>query len=81
MSDSPNPMKCPRRETDLEYVGTKAFHEGTRWVSSANSASCSSTRSGSTFASASGVGGSSCSSMASVKSFVHTDAEPAAARA
>jgi hypothetical protein len=31
MSDVTNPMKCPRCETDLNYVGTKSFHEGTRW--------------------------------------------------
>jgi hypothetical protein len=31
MSSDNNPMKCPRCETDLSYVGTKAFHEGTRW--------------------------------------------------
>ena len=31
MSNNINPMKCPRCETDLGYVGTKAFHEGTRW--------------------------------------------------
>ena len=31
MSAEPNPMKCPRCETDLAYVSTKAFHEGTRW--------------------------------------------------
>ena len=23
-----NPMKCPRCETDLQYKGTKEFHEG-----------------------------------------------------
>lgn len=26
-----NPMQCPLCEKDLTYVGTKAFHEGTRW--------------------------------------------------
>lgn len=26
-----NPMFCPRCETILKYVGTKKFHEGTRW--------------------------------------------------
>ena len=31
MSDATNPMKCPRCDTDLDYVGTKSFHEGTRW--------------------------------------------------
>jgi hypothetical protein len=31
MSAEPNPMLCPRCETALEYVGTKSFHEGTRW--------------------------------------------------
>ncbi len=30
-SNDPNPMKCSRCETDIEYVGTKSFHEGTRW--------------------------------------------------
>src|SRR5262245_54404888 len=30
MGTSPSPMKCPRRETDLGYVGTRAFHAGTR---------------------------------------------------
>ena len=30
-SDGPNPMKCPRCETDLAHVGAKSFHEGTRW--------------------------------------------------
>jgi hypothetical protein len=31
MANESNPMKCPRCETDLGYVGTKKFHEGTRW--------------------------------------------------
>jgi hypothetical protein len=31
MSNGINPMKCPRCETNLQYVGAKAFHEGTRW--------------------------------------------------
>ena len=31
MSDAVDPMKCPRCDTDLNYVGTKSFHEGTRW--------------------------------------------------
>lgn len=26
-----NPMSCPRCNTELEYVGTRKFHEGTRW--------------------------------------------------
>jgi hypothetical protein len=26
-----HPLSCPRCERALEYVGTKAFHEGTRW--------------------------------------------------
>jgi len=26
-----DPMNCPRCETRLNYVGTKRFHEGTRW--------------------------------------------------
>lgn len=25
-----NPMICPRCDTDLEYVGAKRFHEGSR---------------------------------------------------
>jgi hypothetical protein len=31
MSTTPDPMQCPRCEAPLDYVGTKAFHEGTRW--------------------------------------------------
>jgi hypothetical protein len=31
MSDVSNPMRCARCDTDLKYVGTKSFHEGTRW--------------------------------------------------
>lgn len=31
MSNGPDPMKCPRCETDLAFVGTKQFHEGKRW--------------------------------------------------
>jgi hypothetical protein len=31
MSKNPDPMKCPRCETELGYVGTKTFHEGTKW--------------------------------------------------
>jgi len=27
-SRNPDPMKCPRCETDLRYTGTKEFHEG-----------------------------------------------------
>ena len=26
-----NPMACPRCDQALQYVGTKKFHEGTRW--------------------------------------------------
>ncbi len=28
----PNPITCPRCHCDLNYVGTKALHEQTRWV-------------------------------------------------
>ena len=31
MDHNPNPMMCPRCNTELGYVGTKAFHEGHRW--------------------------------------------------
>jgi DNA-directed RNA polymerase subunit RPC12/RpoP len=31
MSNTINPMVCSRCKTDLSYVGTKSFHEGTRW--------------------------------------------------
>ena len=24
-------LRCPRCDTDLKYIGTKEFHEGTRW--------------------------------------------------
>jgi hypothetical protein len=27
----PDPMDCSRCDTRLEFVGTKKFHEGTRW--------------------------------------------------
>ena len=27
----PDPMSCPRCDIHIEYVGTKKFHEGTRW--------------------------------------------------
>jgi hypothetical protein len=27
----PNPITCPRCNCELNYVGTKSFHEGTRW--------------------------------------------------
>ena len=30
-SQSANPMICARCETGIDYVGTKRFHEGTRW--------------------------------------------------
>ena len=26
-----DPIVCPRCETKLEFVGTRDFHEGTRW--------------------------------------------------
>src|SRR5438552_18214341 len=26
-----SPIYCPRCDRPLDYVGTKAFHEGTRW--------------------------------------------------
>lgn len=26
-----NPLSCPRCDKKLNYVGTKRFHEGTRW--------------------------------------------------
>lgn len=29
--DAPHPIRCPRCQTALEYVGTKRFHEGTMW--------------------------------------------------
>lgn len=28
---TPNPIRCPRCITDLDFVGTKRFHEGTKW--------------------------------------------------
>jgi uncharacterized protein YbaR (Trm112 family) len=28
---SMDPMTCPRCNEQLKYVGTKKFHEGTRW--------------------------------------------------
>ena len=31
MLDSMNPMMCPRCNAPLKFVGTKKFHEGTRW--------------------------------------------------
>jgi hypothetical protein len=27
----PDPITCPRCNRKLDYVGTKAFHEGSRW--------------------------------------------------
>ena len=27
----PSPLRCPRCDRGLDYIGTKAFHEGTRW--------------------------------------------------
>ena len=31
MADDMDPMVCPRCTTTLDFVGTKRFHEGTRW--------------------------------------------------
>ena len=31
MEPEVDPIVCPRCRCDLDYVGTKAFHEGTRW--------------------------------------------------
>lgn len=31
MNHTSDPMKCPRCQTELTFVGTKGFHEGTRW--------------------------------------------------
>jgi len=31
LENSDNPIMCPRCRRELTYVGTKAFHEGTRW--------------------------------------------------
>ena len=31
MTDGPDPMQCPRCDRALQFVGTKRFHEGTRW--------------------------------------------------
>jgi hypothetical protein len=31
MQQDADPLKCPRCETALQYVGTKSFHERTRW--------------------------------------------------
>jgi ribosomal protein S27AE len=31
MADEMDPMSCPRCATGLDFVGTKRFHEGTRW--------------------------------------------------
>ena len=31
MTTSTNPLQCPRCGVELDYVGTKKFHEGTRW--------------------------------------------------
>lgn len=30
-TDDPNPIFCAACKRDLEYVGTKRFHEGTNW--------------------------------------------------
>ncbi len=29
--DPDSPLRCPRCERALDFVGTKKFHEGTRW--------------------------------------------------
>jgi uncharacterized C2H2 Zn-finger protein len=31
INHEPHPMNCPRCDMRLEFVGTKKFHEGTRW--------------------------------------------------
>ena len=31
MTEEVDPMHCPRCSAPLDYVGTKRFHEGTRW--------------------------------------------------
>jgi predicted RNA-binding Zn-ribbon protein involved in translation (DUF1610 family) len=31
MTTSTNPLKCHRCGVELDYVGTKKFHEGNRW--------------------------------------------------
>lgn len=31
MDNQHDPMRCPRCDDPLHYVGTKSFHEGTRW--------------------------------------------------
>ncbi len=31
MESSNDPMRCTRCATALDFVGTKRFHEGTRW--------------------------------------------------
>ena len=31
MTTGANPLLCPRRAVELDYVGTKKFHEGARW--------------------------------------------------
>jgi len=31
MADQNNPIACPCCNLNLNYVGTKNFHEGTRW--------------------------------------------------
>ena len=31
MTSTSNPLDCARCATSLDYVGTKRFHEGTRW--------------------------------------------------
>jgi hypothetical protein len=30
-AEKTDPMKCPRCTTELQYVGTKRFHEGSNW--------------------------------------------------
>ena len=31
MTTGTNPLQCPRCSVQLDYVGTKKFHEGPRW--------------------------------------------------
>jgi hypothetical protein len=32
MTTSTKRLDCPRCDVELDYVGTKKFHEGTRWA-------------------------------------------------
>jgi hypothetical protein len=34
-----NPMTCPRCDAELQYVGTKKFHEGTRPIAAESNSS------------------------------------------